>query len=67
MLLQRSVFTVHGDTAALDSHPRESEFLAKMLVPANRRGDIKRQLHALGIDRAHLFPDLSNLATYLNA
>ena len=67
MLLQRSVFTVHGDTAPLDSHPRESEFLAKMVVPANRRTDIKRQLHALGIDRAHLFPDLSNLATYLNA
>ncbi len=66
MLLQRSVFTVHGGTQPLESHPRASEFVAQMKVPAARRAAIRLQLAYLGIDRAHLFPDLTNLAAYLN-
>jgi hypothetical protein len=67
MLLQRSVFTVHGDSSPLESHAKATEFLAQMLVPKERRTAIRNQLAHLGVDRAHLFPDLSNLATFLNA
>jgi hypothetical protein len=66
LLLQRSVFTVHGDNTPLESHPRHSEFLGKMVIPAARRSGIRAQLEALGINRAYLFPDLQNLAAYLN-
>ena len=66
LLLQHGVFTVHGDKAALESHPKQNEFLAKLTVPGACRSSIKTQLRALGIDRARLFPHLQNLATYLN-
>ena len=66
MLLQRSVFTVHGDRTPLDSRPDHEQFLARMLIPRKNQAMIKAQLKVLGIDRAYLFPDLANLAESLN-
>lgn len=67
MLLQRSVFTVHGDRTPLDDHASAQEFVAKIIIPREKRSTVKTQLNYLGIDRAHLFPDLANLAVHLNA
>ena len=66
MLLQRSVFTIHGDSTPLESHLCADTFLIKLQIPGRAKPLIKQQLHVLGIDRAHLFPDLENLARYLN-
>ena len=67
MLLQRSAFTIHGDSTPLESHPDAGGFLIKLKIPRHAKPLIKQQLHVLGIDRAHLFPDLANLARYLNS
>jgi len=66
MLLQRGGFTVHGDRSPLDSHPLHDQFLGKLTILQERRASIRNQLHALGINRSYLFPDLSNLAQSLN-
>ena len=66
MLVQRSRFTIHGGVIPLDDHPSAATFLDKWIVPAKARAPIRRQLRALGIDRASLFPDLENLAMDLN-
>lgn len=66
MLLQRSAFTLHGDATALEAHDRHSEFLNKINIANKHRQEIRRQLSVLGINRAHLFPDLQNLSLHLN-
>lgn len=66
MQQQRSAFTIHGDNTPLDALDLSSEFLARIYISGTQRGSIRHQLTALGIDRAHLFPDLSNLAIHLD-
>jgi hypothetical protein len=66
MLVQRSVFTIHGGVSALEDHPYAATFMNSMIVPRSRRAAIRQQLRLLGIDRPSLFPDLTNLAQDLN-
>lgn len=65
MALQQSVFTIHGSERPLESHPRASEFLEKIVVPARARTELHRDLWLLGIRRSLIFPDLPNLAIEL--
>jgi hypothetical protein len=66
MLVQRSTFTIHGGTSALEDHPYAATFMTKLIVPGAKRVAVRKQLRGLGVDRPSLFPDLSNLATDLN-
>jgi hypothetical protein len=65
MALQQSAFTIHGSERPLESHPRASEFLEKIVVPARARAELYRDLWLLGIRRSLIFPDLQNLAIEL--
>lgn len=65
MAMQHAVFTIHGDPTPLESSPAGDLFLRKFEVPAEIKLTLRSQLRALGIRRATLFPDLTNLASDL--
>lgn len=61
--VQASVFTVHPDPK--NAFPFADDEIDKLIVPATCRREWKKTLHALGINRASLFPDLDNLAAHI--
>lgn len=62
MMLQQSRFTIHGDGAPLEDHPKSEEFLMKLEIPFAFRTSVGRSLEMLGIKRSTLFPELDHLA-----
>jgi hypothetical protein len=64
MLVQQSVFTIHGSQDPLEGQQgtRAPEWLKLYEISAPFRARLRRALGALGITRAHLFPDLENLS-----
>lgn len=62
MTVQQGAFTVHGNDAPLDRRAGADEYLAKFIIPASARQRLLEELWFLGVRRASLFPDLSNLA-----
>ena len=65
MLLQQASFTIHGTSEPLNKHTDVARFLKKFEIPALAKPRIKVQLHAIGIRRSTLFPDLENLTSDL--
>jgi hypothetical protein len=74
MMVQQSVFTVHGRRpsgpggAALDDTSQEeasSRYLAKIVVSALAKRDMAQSLAEAGIHEATLYPDLDRLASRL--
>lgn len=80
MLLQSSVFTVHGGKLFSYSDgdelpkPRSIEeinstsnnkYLAKLRIPASRKERIARQLEIIGIHRGALFPELDSQSSFV--
>jgi hypothetical protein len=65
MLIQQSVFTIHGNTTPLEDLPDANVFLRKYIIPAQSKPTILRQLAAVGFGPHTLFPDLEYLARYL--
>ncbi len=61
MLVQQSVFTIHGTSRDLATLEEASTFLWRCDVDASAKDLIRRELDLLGIDRFRLFPDLSTL------
>jgi len=64
MLMQGSVFTIHGSNKPLedlldDSSPKA---LLKFSVPEGAKSELRRDLDLMGVFRSSLFPDLENLA-----
>jgi hypothetical protein len=70
IIAQSGVFTFQPDYQMPDfglTDDNDSPLfkLEKWDIPSKYRCDIKKQLHALGINRASLFPDLDNMARHI--
>ena len=66
MQAQSSVFTIHGGDRALEEIEENQHFLMKFEIPPEAKVSFRRELSLLGIKRSYLFPDLENLARFLN-
>jgi hypothetical protein len=65
MLIQQSVFTIHGTVTPIEAIPGADNFTRWLLVPADSKALIRRQLRTLGVSLHTLFPDLEHLASDL--
>lgn len=63
--VQQSAFTLHASPIALDQIDGAKQFLQRYTIPPEAKTEILLFLHALGVRRSLLFPDLPNLATHL--
>jgi hypothetical protein len=64
-MVQQSVFTIHGKDTPLNKLSGSEEFVARILIPKALKKDFRDLVITQGMNRAELFPDLDNLATYL--
>src|SRR3990172_9096963 len=62
LVVQLSVFTIHGTAAGLDTLSSQSAFLRKYSVPSGAKGHLLEELKHLGIRESSIFPDLEHLA-----
>ncbi len=62
MMVQLSVFTIHGTPTPLDDLPDMEKFLIKFCIPASAKPTLKKELYIIGIRESNLFPDLAHLA-----
>ncbi len=62
LMVQLSVFTLHGSGLPLDESPGTDEYLVKYRIPHNSKSTLKGQLKYLGVRESNLFPDLDHLA-----
>lgn len=60
---QHGVFTIHPDPT--NPNPFQPQYLDKLIIRNKPRKKWKHRLNTLGINRASLFPDLDNLARYI--
>jgi hypothetical protein len=67
MLVQMSRFTFHGDIVQIEAVPESHKWLRRYVIPKDQKEKIRRQLAAMGIRQANIFPDLANLAAELKA
>lgn len=65
--VQMGAFTLHASPKPLEQRPGAENHLAKFKIPADARSAFAEELWAVGIRRATLFPDLSNLAQDLSS
>ncbi len=62
IIVQNGLFTFHpGDP----SQPFESEYIQKIVIPAESRKRLKRDLYRYGVHEAALFPGLDGLASHV--
>lgn len=68
MLAQSAAFTLHGSSISLEEvqDAGSFQFLHRATIPASAKKRLRRELDALGVRRANLFPDLQNLAKELS-
>jgi hypothetical protein len=62
LMVQLSVFTLHGDGIPLEDIPDHDTYVMKWNIPPKSKRKIRRQLKLLGIRESSLFPDLEHLA-----
>jgi hypothetical protein len=62
MFVQQGAFTIHSDTAPLNRRPTHSKYLLPLLIKAANVQKMAKQIHACGIVRGDIFPDLQSLA-----
>jgi hypothetical protein len=62
MVVQQSVFTVHGDDLDLRTLDSASELLRQFIIPKDSKPFIRDRLREVGIKYSFLFPDLAGLA-----
>jgi len=62
VMLQLSVFTLHGVTISLDNMTDNFNYLLKFKIPKKAKNDLKSQLKTMGVRESNLFPDLDHLA-----
>ena len=62
MMVQLSVFTVHGSGRKLNELPAASEYLVKYRIPSPAKALLQSELKYLGVRASNLFPDLEHLA-----
>jgi hypothetical protein len=66
-MIQQSAFTIHGCDIPLNRFQGADTYLAKIIIPKDKRGLFREYLDLLGMDRSVLFPDLGNLAAELTS
>ena len=66
MQAQSAAWTIHGGELPLENLDGNNKFLIKFEIPQESKGRLKADLTLLGIKSSYLFPDLENLAAYLN-
>jgi hypothetical protein len=62
LMVQLSVFTLHGGGRPVEDLPGYEDFLIKWDIPSGSKSKIRRQLKQLGVRESSLFPDLEHLA-----
>jgi hypothetical protein len=62
LVVQLSVFTIHGMGAGIDTLPKHSSFLRKYSVPSGAKAHLLEELKYVGIRDSSIFPDLEHLA-----
>lgn len=62
IMMQQSVFTIHGTEQALEDIPANDHFLIRYVIYKEASQEMRKELRALGVRRSTLFPDLENLA-----
>jgi len=67
VMVQLSVFTLHGSGLLLDDLPDKDSFLFKFRISRESKDDLKGQLKFLGVRESNLFPDLDHLANETSA
>lgn len=67
VMVQLSVFTIHGSGKILDELPNTDRFLIKFSIPHESKNDLKEQLKFLGVRESNLFPDLDHLANEIRS
>ncbi len=66
MQAQSAAFTIHGGNHPIENMTKNEVFLLKFEIPIDAKSNLKEELSLLGIRRSYLFPDLENLAGFLN-
>ena len=66
MLVQSSVFTLQSDSKPLDDCGIDAQVVCSAVIPKEERTKLRDTLNNLGINRNQLFPDLEDLAKWLN-
>lgn len=67
LLVQMSVFTLHGSNESLEDIPSSQNFIYKITIPSTSKKRIKKQLKLLGVRESNIFPDLDHLAKEIKA
>lgn len=62
MAVQQGAFSLHGTDQPMESRTGADRYLAKLVIPHSAIAALQEELWFLGIRRASLFPDLTNLA-----
>lgn len=62
LMVQLSVFTLHGSGLVLDQLPDSDGYLVKFKISHDAKPLLKEQLKFMGVRESNLFPDLDHLA-----
>ena len=66
MMVQLSMFTIHGSSQPLEGRADSDRYLLKFVVDAAAKRELRMHLERFGIRERNLFPDLDHLARDLN-
>ncbi|MGB2862054.1 MAG: FRG domain-containing protein [Sedimentisphaerales bacterium] len=67
ILVQQSVFTIHGDNTPLQTLYADEEILVKFILSAEKLDMMFIEIEKAGMSRKFLFPDLQNLSLSLSS
>lgn len=67
MLVQHSVFTLHGSAKPIEACTPNARFLMRFTLPSDAKPKLLQQLDRLGIRESYLFPDLEHLANEISS
>lgn len=62
MMVQLSVFTIHGSGLSVDDLENSDKFAIKFTISSNDKHNLREDLKRLGIRESNVFPDLEHLA-----
>jgi hypothetical protein len=62
LMVQLSVFTLHGEGRGIETIEDHTNFVMKWVIPAAAKRKVRRELKMLGTRESSLFPDLEHLA-----
>jgi len=66
VMVQLSVFTIHGGCEPLESLPNHGKYLMKFEIPSKSKKRLQKLLWDVGIRESNIFPDLEHLANEMS-